>query len=134
MIKTYALGLIIGTIIGLLFGVPSVGILMGSLFGILFMAGEMFEKTFERRKAEEGKQTMSNERITYTSGNGTAVRRANMTTDQVIEALADIKEYYGVMLNDRVYYGYEIQPLTNIESEAIDKAIETLEKLKGEKE
>lgn len=52
-----------------------------------------------------------------------------MTTEQVIEALADIKEYYGVTLNDRLYYGYEIQPLTNIESEAIDKAIEILEKL-----
>ena len=57
-----------------------------------------------------------------------------MTTEQVVEALADIKEYYGVMLNDRVYYGYEIKPLTNTESEAIDKAIEILEKLKGETE
>lgn len=57
-----------------------------------------------------------------------------MTTEQVVEALTDIKEYYGVMLNDRVYYGYEIKPLTNIESEAIDKAIEILEKLEGETE
>lgn len=77
---------------------------------------------------------MSSEQITYTSDNGTAVRRANMAIEQVVEALTDIKEYYGVMLNDRRYYGYEIEPLTNIESEAIDKAIEALEKLKGETE
>lgn len=55
-----------------------------------------------------------------------------MTTAQVIEALADIKEYYGVTLNDRIYYGCEILPLTDIESQAIDKVIKILEKLKGE--
>lgn len=57
-----------------------------------------------------------------------------MTTEQVVEALADIKEYYGVMLIDMRCYGCKTEPLTNIESEAIDKAIETLEKMKGETE
>ena len=57
-----------------------------------------------------------------------------MTTEQVIEILTDIKEYYGVTLNDRLYYGCEIQPLTDIESQAIDKAIEILKKLEGEAE
>ena len=57
-----------------------------------------------------------------------------MTTEQVIETLADIKEYYGERLDDRIYYGYEIQPLTDIESEAMDKAIEMLKELKGETE
>ena len=54
-----------------------------------------------------------------------------MTTEQVIETLADTKEYFGETLKDRLYYGYEIQPLTDIESEAMDKAIEMLKKLKG---
>ena len=57
-----------------------------------------------------------------------------MTTEEVIAILADIKEYFGVTLVDRLYYGYEIQPLMDNESEAIDKAIEILEKLKGEAE
>ena len=57
-----------------------------------------------------------------------------MTTEQVIETLAVIKEYFGETLKDRLYYGYEIQPLTDIESEAMDKAIEMLKKLKGETE
>lgn len=54
-----------------------------------------------------------------------------MTTEQVIEILADIKEYYGERLDDRIYFGYEILPLTDIEREAIDKAIEILESLKS---
>ena len=44
MIKAFALGLIIGTIIGLLFGVPSVGVIIGSLFGELFVAGLITRK------------------------------------------------------------------------------------------
>ncbi len=57
-----------------------------------------------------------------------------MTTEQVIEILADIKEYYGEMLCDRIYKGYEIEPLSCVDNEAIDKAIEILEKLKRETE
>lgn len=64
-----------------------------------------------------------------------------MTTEQVIEILADIKEYYGERLDDRIYFGYEIPPLNDIEREAtdkaieaIDKAIEMLKELKGEAE
>ena len=52
-----------------------------------------------------------------------------MTTEKVIETLADIKEYYGEMLDNRIYFGCEILPLTDIEREAMDKAIEILKKL-----
>ena len=57
-----------------------------------------------------------------------------MTIEQVIEILADIKEYYGEMLDNRVYFGFEILPLNDNEREAMDKAIEMLKELKGETE
>lgn len=56
-----------------------------------------------------------------------------MATEQVIEILADIKEYYRAAgFDGRLYYGCGIRPLTDIESQAIDKAIEILKKLEGE--
>lgn len=60
-----------------------------------------------------------------------------MTIERVIDILADIKEYYGERLDGSAYFGFEILPLTDIEREAMDKAIEMLKmlkELKGETE
>lgn len=57
-----------------------------------------------------------------------------MTTERVIDILADIKDYYGERLDNGVYFGFEIPPLNDNEREALDKAIEILGKLKGEAE
>lgn len=57
-----------------------------------------------------------------------------MTTEQVIEILADIKEYYGETFDNNMFYGCEILPLNDNEREAIDKAIEMLKEMKGETE